>query len=40
MTWFKNSFVSDLIHSNLYIDNDEFVDTAIKAFNLLYNKKC
>ena len=40
MTWFKNSFISDLLHSDLYIDNDELVDTAIKAFNLLYNKKC
>ena len=40
MTWFKNSFISDLLYSNLYIDNDELVDTAIKAFNLLYNKKC
>ena len=40
MTWFKNSFISDLLHTDLYIDNDELVDTAIKAFNLLYNKKC
>ena len=30
MTWFKNSFISDLLHCNLYIDNDELVDTAIK----------
>ena len=40
MTWFKNSFISDLLPSNLYIDNDELVDNAIKAFNLLSNKKC
>ena len=40
MTWFKNSFISDLLHSNLYIDNDDLIDNAIKAFNLLSNKKC
>jgi len=40
MTWFKNSFISDLLHSNLYRDNDELVENAIKAFNLLSNRKC
>ena len=40
MTWFKNSFISDLLHTNLYRDNDELVDNTIKAFNLLSNKKC
>ena len=40
MTWFKNSFISDLLHTNLYRDNDELVDNTIKAFNLLSNRKC
>ncbi len=35
MTWFRNSFSSDITYSNLFKNDKKFILNVVKAFNLL-----
>ena len=35
MTWFRNSFSSDITYSNLFKNDKKFILKVVKAFNLL-----